>query len=289
MSELVEKIATLDPRWIYVVTLILAAYPLINAVGWPLYTAHEVRLSFDFVEGLPEGSTVCISVNMRPVEFDANGQLFKDWFHHCMERNLKVVVIAFKTPADTAWVISRFEEAEKKDWMKDKVYGTDYIFVGYLVGGAVSYEELMVDFKKEAVSDYFYGKPLEEWPITKNINVFPDFDAWLFLEASEPKPEVAYICIPSKLKNPDIIRIFCGGMAALTSSRIYYLSGDLDSYLIGATQWAAYEKLMIGKGYGHWGNALGIMDSMQHFHMLLLAMIVIGNLAYFLERAKGVS
>jgi hypothetical protein len=286
MSEYIEKIKKIDPRWLHIATIILVAYPLINPIGWPLAQSENTLKAFNLIEHLPEKSTVCISVSMAATMFEAQGRIFKDWFSHCMKKNLKVVLLTFSVDA-AGWIPSQINNAKEFNWMQGKEYGIDYIYLGYVVHGAASFSDLMIDIRKEAATDYFYSKPLDDWPITKNIRVFPDFDAWFFITGSEPKPEVAYLIIPTKKINTDFIAMEAAGMAEYTTSRIYYLSGDLDSYIIGAPDWAAYEQLIVAIGVNPWGNARGLMDSMTNFHFLLLTMVIIANVGFFLKRNKG--
>jgi len=286
MSEYIEKIKKIDPRWLHIATLILIAYPLIYPIGWPLAQSETTLKAFNLIEHLPEKSTVCISVSMTATMFDAQGRIFKDWFSHCMKKNLNVVILSF-SPEAAGWIPSQISQAETFDWMQGKKYGTDYIYLGYVVYGAASFSDLLQNIRKEAATDFFYSKPLDDWPITKNIRAFPDFDAWFFIAGSEPKAEVAYLIIPTKKINTDFRALMAGGMAEYTTSRIYYLSGDLDSYVIGAPDWAAYEQLIVAKGVSPWGNARGLMDSMTNFHFLLLTMVIIGNVSVFFKRNKG--
>lgn len=288
MSEYIEKIKKIDPRWLHIATLILIAYPLINPIGWPLAISETTTKAFNLIEKIPAGSTICISPSMGAQQFDAQGRVFKDWFAHCMKKNLRVVIMTYSAQA-AGWIPSQLSIAKELDWMKGKEYGIDYLYIGYVVGGASSFSDMMANIRKEAAVDYYYSKPLDDWPITKNIRVFPDFDAWLFITGSEPKPEVAYIIIPTKKINTDFIAIEAAGMAEYTTSRIYYLSGDLDSYIIGAPDWAAYEQLTVAIGVYPWGNARGLMDSMTNFHFLLLTMVILANVGLFFKGNKGES
>lgn len=168
------KIQSIPLIPIQIVFVLLIIFPLVAGITIPSTPSTPVREYYDFLMGLPEGSVVVFNSQMY-------GWNYGDCAPGCAAtmnlilgspNNLKLVVMFVSSDGPMFW------DTMKKDFgvtlPPDKVYGEDYVEVGWYVGGETGFSTLLDDFLTIFPEDRF-GTPVEELPILENVRTGNDF------------------------------------------------------------------------------------------------------------------
>jgi len=121
------KVMNLDRRWIYLVIGLATFLPMLVLVDMPVQITSEVKSVFDRVESLPEGTVIMVPMEYSPDTMAELQPMARAVLRHCFSRGLKIISTALQIQGvllieqDLRTVADEF----------DKVYGEDYVFLGY--------------------------------------------------------------------------------------------------------------------------------------------------------------
>lgn len=157
-----------------VIFMLITAVPLVSPLGLPIPLTEKTRAFYETIEELPQGSVIfCVidsgSVIMHQVT---------DVMRHIIRKGHKWVQF---TSGSVSWAWTDLIMAEIKPDLEAKnyVYGVDYALIGFILGGEVVKSALYSDFKSVVKTDY-YGTPIREIPILKDIKDHNYFDLGFF-------------------------------------------------------------------------------------------------------------
>jgi hypothetical protein len=268
---MIEKLQNIDRRIIFVLVLIGIALPLLNPIGLPVKITYTTQAFFDTIDALPDGSTVVMAVDYSPgaapeVEPQCNAVAR----HLFYDKDVNVIFVSIVTtgPMFTEKLLTSIEG-------HDRVYGEDYVHLGYLAGEETAISAMAQNFKKAYPTD-FYGTPSSDLPVLDGITDASDVDAFMVFTASEPSQYVRQI--EGKYGTP----LAVGINAVIFTTNLPYLdSGQIFGIINGLTGAAEYE-LLIGRP----GIATAGMDALSATHLIVLFFIIAGNIIRFLGDGK---
>jgi len=271
--NILERIAKVDRRIIFLLVGLAAIIPLLFPIGLPVDITQPVKSVYDTIEALPEGSIVVVSVDYDP---GSEAELFPAtlaFIDHCFRKNLRVYMMGL-WPAGIPLGNIVFEELAPK---YNKVYGVDYINVGYKPGGAVMLLSLGRNVADVVATDYA-GVPIDSFPLGKAVKSAGDMSVVMTFSAGDPGILHWIIYFNARFGTT-----ICGATTAISAPRQYqYLaSGQLTGLLGGLKGAAEYETLVKRKG-----RATAGMDSQSIVHVLIVIFIIIGNIILIYERRK---
>lgn len=275
---LVEKLLNLDQRIIYLLLFLLLAYPILNPVVLPMSVQKYSQDAFDFADGIPEGSIVLLEGGLTAATYPQGGPGLVAQFYHLLTKGVKCVFFSLGTEQNV-WTMTAIDATLAK--LPPEVSaqnGVDWVHLGYVPGQESGVSALVNNIRSVISKDYF-GTPIDDIPLMKDINDAGAFSAVLWWGGSEGS-------IPWGIRQ--IVTPFNVPMSGMcTTNEVpnyspYIDSGQLKGLIGGVRGSAEYEYLLKFPG-----PALGQAMATNFGGLLWAVLVVLGNVFYFVMRATG--
>lgn len=279
MRDLILKLSTIDRRIIYLLIAISVIIPLIFPLKLPEKMSPPAKRIFDYIESLPQGSVVLISIDYGPSVLPEVQPQVLSVLRHCFFRNLRVIGLGL-SPEGIGLGLDAFEKVAKE---MGKKYGEDYAYLGFKAGlGAVILgigEGLKSVFPKD-----YYGNSVDELPVVRDVRNYNDIS--LVISFSGAAIPTSWIVFAHTTYNQ---KVAAGVTAVMAADYFPYIqTGQLVGLLGGMKGAAEYEvevnRLM--KGRKPYLMAIRGMDGIAISHILIMLFIILGNIAYFARRRQ---
>jgi len=269
--KILDKLATLDRRYIFLMVALTVIVPLLFPIGMPITVTKEVQTVYDYIEKLPPGSTIMLAMDYDPAALAELYPMNLAVLRHAYSRDIKVIGMTLWITGATLGNLVMREAAEGI-----AQEGEDYVYLGFVTGAASVIMGMGEDISAVYPTDYG-GRPLSEVPAMKGIKNYKDIDLLIDLAAgATPESWIAY----AGSKYGQTIAVGCTAVSAVG----YYpfLNSNQIIGLIGGMKGAAeYEKLIEARG-----TATAGMDSQSIAHILIIVLIIVANISYFAVRKK---
>ncbi|MEY4118224.1 MAG: hypothetical protein RLZZ116_1552 [Planctomycetota bacterium] len=283
---LLARLNDLDRRWIFLAMGLSIAIPILLKLRFPEYPGPMARATFDAVEAVPEGSPVLISFDYDPASAAELQPMASALVHHCASRKLKMVFMALwplgKQQAD------RTIESVLKQFHPGYDYGTDYVQLGYQSGNEGVIKLMATNVPEQYKTDAA-GTATSTIPLLASVRDLSAFKLVASVSAGYPgaKEWVQYGNGPM----PDAFSIVGGSTGVQVSQLLPYYPKQMEGMLVAVKGAAEYEMLVeekypidkpdvIGQGRVRMGPQLVA-------HLLMIALIVLGNVAMIASRNRG--
>ena len=92
--EWLNKLISLDRRWIFLFIAIGTALPIIFPIGFKVTTTPPVRSLYERIEALDQDDVVIVSFDFGPSTSPENNPMTDAVLRHCFSKGVRVVVIA---------------------------------------------------------------------------------------------------------------------------------------------------------------------------------------------------
>jgi len=276
--SITEKLANLDQRIIYVLMFIALAYPILNPVVLPMAIQGYSQQAFDFSDGIPEGSVVIFEGGLGAATYPQGGPGMVVQIYHMLTKGVKIVFFSIGTEQNF-WTATAIEEAlAKLPAGTPAVNGVDWVHLGYVAGQEAGVGALVNDIRATIAKDYF-DTPIDDIPLLDDINDGTGFDAVLWWGGSEGSMPygIRQISVPFDIP----ITGMCTTNEVPNFSP-YISAGQLQGLFGGVRGSAEYEFLLNLPG-----PALGQAMATNFGGLLWMAMVILGNVLYFVQKMKG--
>lgn len=282
--KIFQALAKIDRKIIFIILAVVIIIPLLKPLGIISRASSRAEAVFNAVEALPAGKPLMISIDFDPGSQAELFPMLNAILRHAFAKDVKVIVLGL-------WLtgMGLGEQALSTVSQEyNKVYGEDYVFLGWRSGILPVILGMGEDIKRTFPTDY-YGKFLDSLPMMNNIKNYRDIPFFITLSAGDPGMNtwISYAQARYGLK-------MGAGSTAVSAADAYpYLqTGQLTGLLGGMKGASEYEFLVREKGYSQaLTPASQAMDSQSLAHLLILILIVLGNVGYFFMRktttAKG--
>ena len=268
-----RRVLALDRRLIFLLIGLGTALPLLFPVNLPVTVTPRVQAFHDTIEALPEGSRVLLSLDFEPDTMAELMPMAKSVLRHCFRKNLKVIVITLypSGPGLAEEAVRVASEAEKK------VRNVDYAFLGYKSG----FQTVMIGIGESIRQQFpvdFYHTPLDSIPVMRGVDSYKQIDLVVNLTASSAAEYWIQFAVGRNGK-PLIL-----GMTAVMATDYYpYLSSRQVLGMIGGMKGAAeYERIL-----DLFGDARRGMDAQSMVHVIVAALVLLGNVAFLASKRDG--
>jgi hypothetical protein len=275
LTEFILKIGQVDRRWIFLVLAIVVFIPILIPIGMPIRATVTTKVVFDAIENLPPNSKVLVSIEYSPSTKPENHPMAISVLRHLFKNDHKVFVTCL-------WPDGQFMAQDALKQVADeefgKVYGKDYVFLGFRPGNEAVVKGIVSNIRKLYTVDVYQTK-IDEIPLMEGVNKFSDF-AFLF-SASAGYPGtiewVQYAADPTGIP-------MSSGVTSIQVNEVmpYVQSGQIIGVLAGMPGAAEYEALL-----GQKGTATSGMDAQSIAHLVIVLFIILGNAAFFIERQRS--
>ena len=270
-----EKFQDLDRRWIYLLAWIFVLFPLIFPLGLPVPINKESQQWYKAISDIPDGSVIVFAPMYGTSGMPELFPMTLATMHQLWSKNVKIIVVSFwaEGPLVFTQLLNQMNPTSY-----GKVYGVDWINLGYIPGSEPAMRAFGEDMAKAVAKDYVEGKNLKEFPIMKTINSAKDVNLIISIETGTPGLTEWLRQWQEPYRTPIVVG--CIGVSA-PGMAPFLQSGQLSALLPGLTSSAEYELLINRKGL-----AIAGVDAVSMSHILVVAMVVLGNIGYFVSRRK---
>jgi len=268
MSETLQKLRN-DHRSLYLIFFIIMLFPFLVPFNLPMQISQPTRDVYDTISGLPDGSLVLLSADFRTMSWSEIGAGSASMLQQLFDLPVKFVVISMipEGPLLFERILSMVDQ-------KDKIYGVDWINLGYVSGRESAAAGLADNFKSVVLTDQS-GSSLNDFDLTSNINGAEDFDLILTF-VDESAPWLLYWSVPFG------VPIIETGQALMVPGWLpYYQEGTLKGYLGGVRGYAEYQTVL-----GVAGEPVKFMNAINISFIFIILVMLLGNVQYFLSKNK---
>jgi hypothetical protein len=275
-------ILRLDRRIIYVAIALAVTVPLLLHFAVSLKPTPIVQNLFDTVEALPPGSKVLLSFDYGPSTLPENDPMAFSFIRHLLTRGDKIYMMALM--ATGARNLDHAIEVVIDKEFPQKVYGVDYVDLGYKAGDEGLINTLFKDFKGMYTTDV-HGTSVDDIPMMRDIQTLKSFDMILNVGSGRPGTK-EWIQYAGDRGNIPI----GGGVTAVEALLLYpYYPRQLKGLMGGLQGAAEYETALISK-YPQFAKtareAQVYMGPQAVAHYVIILLVILGNISYFVAR-KG--
>lgn len=268
-----KKMQNIDHRVIYVVLILALVVPLLSPIGIPLSVNATTKEVFETIEGLnPATDIVLLSFDYSPggsPDVHPQAVVIAEHLHR---RGLKWVAVSF-WDAGPMYAEQIMQEYEKKG----AVYGRDFINLGFLSGGETAIKNFG-DNPKTAFTKDFRGNNVADLPLMAGIDDIKDF-AYTFDFVSGNPGFQEWV---RQVQGPHGIKYGVGIVTVSVPQVMPFIqAGQVKGMLQGLRGAAEYEVLLGAPGAG-----AAKMDAQSMGHMVIILFIILGNIAFFLDKKK---
>ena len=274
MRDFADRILSLDRRFIFILIGLVILIPLLYPVGLPVRVSAEAQRVYDYIERLPEGARMVVSLDYDPASKPELQPMTVAILRHAFGRNLRLIGLTL-WPTGTSMAESELTRIGQEF---GKVYGQDYVFLGYAPGEANAILSMGQDLYAAFPTDY-YGTPTPTIPVLNAIRSLQDVAYVFSLSAGFPGLDTWYVYGKEKYGFE-----LGGGSVAVSVPKFYPLlnTGQIQGLLGGLRGAAEYETLLDRPGKARAG-----MDAQSATHFLIIGLIVVCNGLYFLSGRTG--
>ena len=268
-----NKLLNVDRRIIYIILFVALTVPLVNPLGIPLQVGMTTQAMFDLTENLPNGSLVLVSVDFGPTAApDVAPQLIAV-MNHLIAKRHRVIILGFweqGVPFGTQALQMALDAGYE--------YGVDIVHLGYVAGGEGAIQSMANNIKATFPVDYL-GRRSDTFPLLQNVTDIRDIDLILEFAGGDPGFN-AYLrqvveAYPGVQYAVGVVTVSFPGVMP------FFASGQIQGLLQGLRGAAEYEILN-----GIPGDGASLMDAQSLGHLVIIAFIILGNIAYFVTKAQ---
>ena len=265
----------LDRRWLFALVLVCVLAPLLRPVKLSIHPTRTTRSFYDTLERLPRGSRILISADYDPASKPELQPMMLSLLEQAFRRDFKVVVMELWANG----VPVAQEALDQKAREFHKVYGVDYVNLGFKEGQQVVMVSLGTQGFQAVYPADFLGTPVGRIPVMREVRDFSSFAAIANISAGYPGTKEWVQQVVSRFHIP-----LGSGTTAVSAAEyyVYYGSGQIFGLLGGMAGAAEYEQLVGRPGLGTNG-----MGAMSFAHFLIVAFIVLGNVLGWLRPGRG--
>lgn len=261
----------IDRRILFALVFLGVAGPLLIGLHLPVTPSKQVKAAYDQFEQLVPGQVVLVSFSYGASTAPEMQPMARAILRHAFGRGLKVVAICL-WPEATGLAQAVFAEMAAEF---DLTYGVEYAFLGYKPGTFSVILNMGHDVHGAFPQDN-WGASVGELELMRRVRSLRDFDLVFDLGAGD---SVEFWWIPfgqEKYGFP-----FAAGCTAVMAPDLYPFlgSGQLVGLLGGLAGAAEYEVLI-----GRRDEANKSMSSQSVTHLVIVAFVIFGNIAYFAAR-----
>lgn len=279
------RLPVLDRRIIFLVMTLAVTVPLLFTVQFEERPTPIVKHVFDAIEALEPGSRVLLSLDYDPSSIPELQPMTVGFVRHLASKGARIYFISL-VPLGPNMIDDAIRKVLGPEFPA-YAYGTDYVNLGYKPGNEGAIEVVKTQIKKLYSTDA-RGTNINEIPMTKEISNLKDFKLIVSVSTGYPgtKEWVQYGGDPAG------IPIVAGLTAVQTPLNFPYYPRQILGILGGIKGAAEYEAA-IKTGYPRFTDAATFawdaqsrMGPQTFAHLTIIALIVLGNVTYFMERRR---
>ena len=276
------KMGNLDRRVIFSLIALAVIVPLIFRISFKECPTLIVQKIFDKVESLPPGSKILLPFDYGPSTAPELEPMAFAVLRHCCEKNHKLYIMAL-WPTGQAQAMRAIDLVIEEEF-PEKVYGTDYVHLGYKAGGYGLINTMLADLKKMYTTD-IEGTATDDIPMMRDVQTLRNFAFICNFSAGSPglKEWVQFAGDPGGIP-------VAGGCTAVSAPLLYPYYPRQMLGMMGGLKGAAEYEAALAIGYPKYVHihqrAITIMGPQAIAHLVIILLIIIGNITFFIEKKR---
>ncbi len=276
MISFLQKMGHLDRRWIFLAIALAVILPLAFHLVFPVLTSPIVQNIFDKVDSLPPGSRILISADYGPSTVPENQPMLEAVARHALHKGLKVYFMSLWATGPPMLVQMKQDVIDLN--FPDLTEGVDWVNLGYQAGNQGVINSAYANFKVAYPVDS-RGENINTIPMMKPVRKLSDFNLIVGIGSGFPgvKEWIQFGGDPAGVP-------VAGGVTAVEAPLLYpYYPKQLLGLMGGLQGAAEYEAALVHK-YPEYASvsttAITRMGPQTVAHLVIIAFILIGNIAY---------
>jgi len=260
-------------RIIHLLVFLSMLIPLLRPLGIPIPIGETSRAVYDYIQALGPADVLLVSSNFSVPQAPECLPQMTCVTLHALSRGAKIVVIA--SSADGARYATTVTELAVDEGAR---YGTDIVLLGFLPGEEAGVSAFLADVHRTFATDQ-EGTPLANLPLMQTVHTGSDFKGVSVTTASANDMDFW----PRQLQKYGAALIMASQASSWPKLQPYLRSGQVTAGLNGQRDAAEYELLLHRPA-----SSVAAMDATSGAYLLIVALVVASNVAYFVfERRKG--
>lgn len=278
--RMIAFLKTLDRRFIFLFVGLAVILPFLLDLQFPEYPTAMVQAIYDAVEGLAPGSLVLMPFDYDPSTAPELDPMAAALVRHCLSRDLRICFMALWPEGQG--MVSNLITGVVEPEFPQKVYGSDYVNLGYKAGGQGLINAVLLNMRSMFTTDAA-GVPVDKLAIMTGVTNLKDFRLIMNFSAGRPgsKEWIQFAGDPGRI-------LVASGSTAVQAPLLYPYYPSQMVGLMGGLKGAAEYEAALAAGYPRFKDSrrvateLMVPQAMAHFVIMLF--IILGNVVYFAER-----
>jgi len=258
---------------IYLALFASLAIPMINPIGLPIPIDKTTADIYNKIETLQPGDVVVLGSNIGAAIYAEVYPQYVAIMEHVLRKDgVKLLLVDHGTEGP----IFTERALQELNVYNRKTYGVDFVHLGFIAGGEAAIAGLCRDLHALLQVDY-KGNSISSLPMLDDINGAQDFTIVIDFTASADSQfwlNQAYATYGTAI---------AFGLTAVKvpDAYAYYTAGQIFGIVESLKGAAGYEILINRPGIAAKG-----MDAQSIAHLLYIALVLLGNLAYYMGGRK---
>jgi len=269
-----EKLNNVDNRILYLFVVLCLVIPIVKPIGMPISINKDLTLPFyNFIEGLRENDIVMFDIAYSASNDTELTPMVKAVMEHCAKKGVKIVV-AGQWESGLYFTKSIIEEKAQELGLR---YGEDWVNIGFKAGGTATWRLMATKFWEGAMARDINDTPFEQLPLMHRVQALnaDTFKAIIIFTSGSPGASTWITYFPD-------IPLLAGEVAVQVGAWVRYVqTGQMKGMIPGMRGAAEYEKLI-----KHPDVATKLMDAQTLSHLLVIAIIILGNVGFIATQRK---
>ena len=270
-----ERVQQIPRHYIYLLLAGVVIWQLLFPIRLPIVPSADTLGLYDAIRAVPDDKLIIISTDWDASTQAETGPQTQAIINACFQLKKRFVIMNMQPPMGVKLANDIALELGKQYGAR---YGIDWANWGYKYGYGNVLMAMAKDIPK-AIGDDFYGKRVTTLPLMKGVKDIKGIGLVIEVTGLSGMTETWIGLIQGPYRTP-----FASAYTAVMAPGYYPFldSGQMKGMLVGAKGAAEMETLVHRPG-----KATAIMNVQSWAHVLIIALIIIGNLGYVLARARA--
>ena len=268
----------IERRTVFVFIGVALMLPFFMTLALKIKVSPEVQKIYDALEKLPPGSKVLASYDYDPPSAPELQPMADAFMAYAFKHDLKVIIMGLWPQGPQQANMSVRRALEEPDVIaKNPVYGTDYVNLGFQSGNEFVIQSMGGAFRTMFPRD-IYNTPYSDVPLLKGVENFSNIDFVMNFSAGYPGTKEWVQIAVDRFG----VQVGAGNTAVQAPEMYPYLAAKQLTGLAGGMVGAAEFELASNEI----GKAASALLAQVFSHAVVIAFIIIGNVAFFLSKRR---
>lgn len=262
------KIEKIDRRWVYLMVGLAVIVPFIFPLEQRISITPEAQAIYDAVEALPDSSNVFLVFDYYPSTMAECEPMARTALHHFFRKDCRVITLS-NIPLGGPTMAEAVTREIAMEYGKE--YGVDFVNLGYKPNYIAVMQGMGRSIEGIFPTDWT-GTQLSDLPMMREITNYSHI-SFIWEVADNATADYWISIVQAQYGIP----MACG-VTAVSAPKYYAFVGSGQIVgLLGGMKGAAEYEMLVGK----LGKAKTGMGAQSLVHLLIIALVILGNVGYF--------